>query len=223
MRQGIAVAIDGPAGAGKSTVSRALAAELGFDLLDTGAMYRSFAWLLLTVGRPAQEAWPAVLAEHEFSSTWLDGQTSVFCDGADISEAIRGPEVTAFVSEVAADARLRHKAVLAQRQYVDKALSAGRGVILEGRDIGTTVLPDAAVKFFLTADPVARAQRRALEAGAELGETLSALEQRDRADSSRETSPLVQSPDAEVVDATDLSVAEVVALMARRVRAKLGG
>ena len=221
VRQGISVASDGPAGAGKSTVSKALAAELGFDLLDTGAMYRSYAWLLLELGKPARESWPEVIAEHEFRSEWQRGATAVYCDGSDISREIRGASVTAFVSEVAADARLREKAVLAQREYVDKALSAGRGVVLEGRDIGTTVLPDATVKFFLTADPEARARRRALELGTDIDATIGALLERDRADSSREASPLAQAADAQVVDATDLTVAEVVAVMANRVRQEL--
>lgn len=219
MQRAIAIAIDGPAGAGKSTVSKALAELTGFALLDTGAMYRSYAWAVLQ--RPGLDSaeWDAELDRHVFRSEWVSGITRVWCDQVEITEAIRQADVTSFVSAIAAVPEIRRRAVLSQRQYVDKAKSAGQGVILEGRDIGTTVLPDAELKIFLTADPIRRAERRAAEIGQDLAATAAAIKSRDDADSSREVSPLQQAADAVVVDATELNVGEVVAAIVAAIEA----
>jgi cytidylate kinase len=207
----ISVAIDGPAGAGKSTVSRLLARETNFELLDTGAMYRAYAWLDL------EKNYQSKLAEHisqhiiEFDMS--GGVMRVECDGKNISEAIRSTEVTAHVSKVAADPAVRAIAVAQQQAFIRHELLEGKSVILEGRDIGTTVLPDASIKFFLTASPERRAERRASEVGGEVLEIAQAIAQRDLLDSSREVSPLIQAEDAIVIDASEMSAADVVLFM----------
>ncbi len=214
MTRGISIAIDGPAGAGKSTVSKMLAKTAGFELLDTGAMYRAYTWAWIQDQRENPLATlESSLAKHVIEVVYVNGSTVVRCDGTDISSAIRGTEVTALVSEVAAQTRVREKAVSLQRELVTNALAAGIGVVLEGRDIGTTVLPDATFKFFLTADAHARAQRRAAEIDADSEQILEELEARDRADSQREASPLRAADDAIHIDATHMSPQEVVDLM----------
>ena len=218
MTRALAVAIDGPAGAGKSTVSRALALKTGFALLDTGAMYRAYTWAYLK----DRESYPHIsIAEsairHEISVTFHEGSTLVRCDGRDITRDIRSVEVTAAVSEVSAVAEVRDLAVELQRHTVATELSSGRGVILEGRDIGSTVLPNAEVKFFLTADPSARAARRGLETGQEVSEVIELIQARDLADSTREQSPLRKAEDAIEIDATHLSADEVVEVMHSRI------
>ena len=207
----LSIAIDGPAGAGKSTVSKLLASELGYELLDTGAMYRAMAWILLAKPELPEQLWPQAVGEHQLDPVWRDGQFRMLVDGLDISSEIRSEAVTGAVSRVAANRELREIAVLLQRQYVDTAIKSGRGVVLEGRDIGTTVLPQASIKFFLTASAQVRAERRAAEIGANAEEVLSAVLERDAADSSREVSPLKIAADAHLVDASDLSAEAVVA------------
>lgn len=214
----VSVAIDGPAGAGKSTVSKLLATEAGFALLDTGAMYRAFTWAWLNdlATNPAISIRESAEAHH-IKVSFIDGVTTVLCDGRDISADIRGPEVTSHVSQVAAEASVRQLAVAQQRELVTDSLRTWPGVVLEGRDIGTTVLPDATVKFFLTADPKARAQRRALEIAGDESAVLEALMQRDNADSQRDVSPLRAADDAIVIDATNLTPIQVVAEMLRNI------
>lgn len=208
-----AIAIDGPAGAGKSTVSKLLAAKLGFELLDTGAMYRTFAWLLLESKQIDKSLWPQIVNNHQIETSWAQGKFRVMVDGMDISQNIRSAEVTNFVSEVSAVPDLRSLAVLAQRKYVEDAIADGRGVVIEGRDIGTTVLPDARVKFFLTADATARANRRALETGRTAAVVLEEVNARDTADSERAISPLRQAEDAILVDSTFMDAETVVDFM----------
>lgn len=207
----ISVAIDGPAGAGKSTVSRLLARETNFELLDTGAMYRAFTWLDLEKNYQSKLA--EYISQHVFEFDMSGGVMRVECDGKDISEDIRSTEVTDHVSKVAADPAVREIAVAKQRAFIRHELMEGKSVILEGRDIGTTVLPDASIKFFLTASPERRAERRASEVGGEVLEIAEAIAKRDRLDSSREVSPLIQAEDAIVIDASDMSAIEVVAFM----------
>lgn len=191
------VAIDGPAGAGKSTVARAVARELGFTYLDSGAMYRAVA---LAAQRRNVE--PAVAA----TSLRIDIGGAVTVDGEDISEAIRTPDVSAAASVAAADPEVRRALVVQQRRL----LSSGDWVA-EGRDIGTVVAPDADLKIFLTADPAERARRRAQELGADPATVLADQTLRDQRDATRANSPLEPAPDAVILDTTDLSLHEVVA------------
>jgi cytidylate kinase len=190
------VAIDGPAGAGKSTVARAAARALGFTYLDSGAMYRAAALALLEEGGAASDR--ARELEIELGER-------VVANGRDVTEAIRAPEVSAAASRIAANEKVR--AALVEKQ---RALLAAGDWVAEGRDIGTVVAPDAAVKVFLTAEAGERARRRAEELGADLGTVLRDQALRDAQDSEREHSPLRAAPDAREVDTTGLSVEQVV-------------
>ena len=199
------IAIDGPAGSGKSTVARRLAERLGLEYLDTGAMYRSVAFAAMA--REIDLADTDAIVEVARTSEIQVCDTSVVVDGVDATTQIRGPEVTRSVSTVAAISGVRDVLRVRQRAWV---LERGGGV-LEGRDIGTVVFPDADLKVYLSASPAVRAQRRAGEVSALDYETVAAdLAARDAADSSRQHDPLIQAPDAVHVDTTDLSVDEVV-------------
>ena len=190
------VAIDGPAGAGKSTVARALAHALGFTYLDSGAMYRAAALAVLERGGAASEA---------VESAEIRSGERVLLDGRDVTDEIRTPEVTEAASRVATNPKVR--GVLARKQR--ELLSSGDW-IAEGRDIGTVVAPDAAVKVFLTAAADERARRRAEELGADIETVLRDQALRDAQDSTREHSPLQVAPGAVELDTTGLSVEEVV-------------
>jgi len=202
------VAIDGPSGSGKSTVARGVAARLGYDVLDTGAMYRAVTLLVLERGvDPADGAAAAALAE----AMDLDVGESTRLDGRDVSAAIRGPEVTAAVSTVSAHRPVRAVLVARQRAWV---ADRGGGVV-EGRDIGTVVFPNARVKVFLTATDLERARRRqrdehAADRAVAVDSVHADLARRDAIDSSRKVSPLQAAPDALVVDTTDRKVDDVV-------------
>ncbi|MEY2974623.1 MAG: cytidylate kinase [Actinomycetota bacterium] len=199
------VAIDGPAGAGKSTVSRALAARLGLDYLDTGAMYRAVTFGVLRRGvAPSDVVTVADLVERIEISVSADG---VVVDGVDATEAIRGREVTDAVSAVAANQRVREVLVDRQRAWVAER---GGGVV-EGRDITTVVFPDADVKLFVTASPRVRAERRVAELGGDVDEIEASIIERDRRDSTREASPLTRSESATVIDTSSMGVDDVVA------------
>jgi cytidylate kinase len=198
------VAIDGPAGAGKSTVARAVAERLGFTYLDSGAMYRAVGLAALERGLDPAEV--AVVVRIELGE-------GVLLDGRDVTEAIRAPEVSEAASRAAAEPAVRAAMVDQQRRL----LAAGDWVA-EGRDIGTVVAPDAEVKVFLTADPQERARRRAAELGADPATVLAEQVIRDRRDSTRADSPLVAAPGATLVDTTGLSLAEVVARVVALVR-----
>jgi cytidylate kinase len=187
------IAIDGPAGSGKSTVAKAVADRLGLKYLDTGAMYRSVAFAVLRAGGDP--------ANTDF------GRETVVVNGVDASVEIRGPEVTRAVSLVAANAAVRAELVSRQREWV----AVRGGGVLEGRDIGTVVFPDAELKIYLTADPAERARRRANEVADLDYETVAAdLARRDSLDTNREADPLAEAADAVVVDTTGLSITEVV-------------
>jgi len=202
------VAIDGPAGAGKSTLARALAEHLGLERLDTGAMYRTVAWAALQGGiDPADADAVAELARR----LHIDVAERVLADGEDVTAAIRTPAVDATVSVVAANPAVRRQLVDRQRAWV----AAHDGGVVEGRDIGTVVLPDADVKIYLTAVSDERARRRAAERGeGALSEVAAALDRRDNLDSSRRVSPLPDAAampaDAIVVDSTGKPAAEVL-------------
>lgn len=201
-----AVAIDGPAGAGKSTVARAVADELGFTYIDTGAMYRAIALRVLEDGIDPMDA-DAVSRLASSVHLSLTGG-AVMVDGRDVADAIRTEDVTRASAQIA-----RHPAVRDALVAVQRRLAAEGDVVMEGRDIGTKVLPDAEVKVFLTASLDERTLRRAQQTGvdeAEMSSLKATIEERDRSDMERDESPLVQAPDAVVVDSTDKPVATVV-------------
>jgi len=206
------IAIDGPAGSGKSTVARLLATRLGCLYLDTGAMYRAVAYLALRDGVALDDAASlAALTRNAHVSFTPEGH--VLAGDTDVSEEIRRPSVSAAVSEVSAHAAVRDILVEQQRRLTEDG-----DCVMEGRDIGTVVFPDAAVKVYLTADPAVRAERRRKELIAKgehtsSAETLAAIEARDRFDAARDVAPLRVAEDAVVVDTTGSSIDEVVAAL----------
>ena len=211
MAKKLVVAIDGPAGAGKSTVAQLAARRLGYTYIDTGAMYRAVAWKTLQQKQPVtDELILSVVPDIVVDLQYADGQTTVLVDGTDVSQAIRTPEVSHIVSQVAKLGPVREKMVELQRQ-----MAARGGVLMDGRDIATHVLPNADVKIFLTASVEERARRRWQEMQAKgytmtLEELQHDIAARDKADSEREISPLRQAEDAVLLDTTGLSIDEVV-------------
>lgn len=209
----VVVAIDGPSGTGKSSTSRAVAAKLGFGFLDTGAQYRAMTWWMLAHGIDVDDAAAVAAAagRPDIVSGTDPSAPTITVDGEDVSGPIRGPEVTAAVSAVSAVPEVRARVTALQRRI---AAEAPRGIVVEGRDIGTTVLPGADVKIFLTASADARAARRSGElkqlTAAELAATRRALACRDAADSTRKASPLARAEDAVEVDTTELSLEQVI-------------
>jgi cytidylate kinase len=202
------VAIDGPAGAGKSTVGRAVADRLGLDYLDTGAMYRAVTFAALRRGTdPADEAEMGELARSVDLRIEPAGTSStVVVDGVDATIEIRGREVTSAVSVVAANSLVRAELVRRQREWV----AARGGGVVEGRDIGSVVFPDATLKLYVTASPRIRAERRVAEIGGEVDEVEASIIARDRTDASRADSPLTEVSDAVLVDTSDMSIDDVV-------------
>lgn len=198
------IAIDGPAGSGKSTVARAVARALGLAYLDTGAMYRSVAFAALRAGLdPADADAAARLAEQ----IEIDVGDRVLVDGYDATIEIRGPEVTRAVSTVAANPTVRKEMVRRQREWA----SRNDGGVVEGRDIGSVVFPDAELKVFLTASEEERARRRSHEVASLAYDQVAAdLARRDHVDSTRATSPLAVAEDARVIDTTGRDVEDIV-------------
>lgn len=205
---GVVVAIDGPSGSGKSSTSRGVATRLGLRYLDTGAMYRAMTWWMLEHRIDVDDA--AAVAAQADAPLLITGtdpeRPTITVDGTDVAGPIRGPQVTAAVSAVSAVPEVRQRLLIEQRE----AIGAG-DIVVEGRDIGTVVAPDAQVKIFLTADADARAARRAAEQqGSDVGATEQDLLRRDRLDSGRATSPLAMAADAHHLDTTGFTLAEVV-------------
>ncbi|MFD3916695.1 (d)CMP kinase [Streptomyces sp. NPDC058603] len=209
----VIVAIDGPSGTGKSSTSKAVAAQLGLSYLDTGAQYRAMTWWMITNGVDVSDgAAVATAADKPVLVSGTDpAAPTITVDGADASGPIRTQEVTSRVSAVSAVPEVRTVVTELQRSI---AAAAVNGIVVEGRDIGTTVLPDADVKIFLTASPEARAARRSGELkgkeATDVAATKDALVKRDAADSSRTTSPLAKAADAVEVDTTELTLQQVI-------------
>jgi len=228
------VAVDGPSGSGKSSVSRGVARALGLRYLDTGAMYRAVTWAVLRDGVPTNAADAVATAAAAARLEWSThpDESWIHVDGQDVSRAIREQAVTSAVSAVAAEPRVRAQLVALQRGAVRDALAAGQGIVVEGRDIGSVVLPDADLKVWLVADPAVRAARRAAEDAAagravvhdEAHHTATVqadLARRDAADASRSASPTTQAADAVVVDATYLGLDEVIDVVLGLVRERV--
>jgi cytidylate kinase len=218
----VIVAIDGPSGTGKSSTSKAVAAQLGLRYLDTGAQYRAITWWMVHHGVDVTDpaAVAAVADKPEIVSGTDPAAPTISVDGTDVAAPIRTPEVTAKVSAVSAVPEVRTRITELQRSI---AAAAAGGIVVEGRDIGTTVLPDADLKIFLTASPEARAARRSGELkGADVKATQEALVKRDAADSSRKTSPLAKAADAVEVDTTDLTLQQVIECVVTLVQDRRG-
>jgi cytidylate kinase len=214
----LVVAIDGPSGSGKSTVARGVAAALGLEVLDTGAMYRAVTLAVLDAGVPIDDADACAARARDARIGVESGVTTL--DGRDVSDEIRGPAVTGAVSAVSAHAGVRAVLVARQREWVARH---GGGVV-EGRDIGTVVFPDAAVKVYLTASDDERARRRqrdevAASRSVAVGDVKADLRRRDTLDAGRSVSPLRPAADAVVVDTTNLDADTVVADIVARARA----
>ena len=205
----VVVAIDGPAGAGKSTIAKALAADLGIEYLDTGAMYRGVTFEVLKRGLEATDV--DAVARVARSVQFVQTRDSLQVNCVDATSAIRSPEVDAAVSHVAANSAVREEMRTRQRQWI---ADHGGGVV-EGRDIGSVVFPDATLKVYLVASPLVRAKRRVAQHGGDVVEIARAIAERDQRDSTRDDSPLRQMPDAVVVDTSERSVAEVIAEIRR--------
>lgn len=216
MKQNITIVIDGPAGSGKSTISRLLAHQLGLSYVDTGAMYRAVA--LAAHERSVDPANDRGLAEICDAIELRFKGERIFMDGRDVSEAIRTPLMDRLSSAVSARPAVRKAMIDLQR-----GAAHGGGVVMEGRDIGTVVLPNADMKFFLTADPKVRGERRYRERvekgeSANLTAVVAEIEKRDKNDSERELSPLKPAEDAVIIDTTRLSIPQVVEEIRKKIR-----
>lgn len=219
----INIAIDGPASSGKSTVAKIIAKDLGYIYTDTGAMYRSVTYLAVKhqVAFDDEAGLVALIEKYPITFSQTTGGQAVFCDGEEVTQAIRNNEVTHNVSEVSAHEEVR-KRLVAQQQKIAEA----GGVVMDGRDIGTQVLPNAEVKIFLVASVDERAERRYKEnigkgIATDLATLKEEIKQRDYLDSHREVSPLKQAADATLIDTTGMSIQDVVAAIETIVAATL--
>ncbi|MHC4112230.1 MAG: (d)CMP kinase [Planctomycetota bacterium] len=217
----LVITIDGPAASGKSTVARLLAERLGVSFLDTGAMYRAVTLAAIEAGvdMSDEEKLLGVLDNRKFQFAVREGKMAVCIDGLDVTEQIRGQEVTVNARYIASAAKMREKLVEMQRQFAARE----KKIVTEGRDQGTVAFPDAGVKFYLTADATERAKRRQIELRARgssenLEQIQNAIEERDKSDEDRAVGPLKPAEDAIVVDTTDLSIEEVVEKLLRFVK-----
>ncbi len=218
------IAIDGPAGAGKSTIAKAVAKELGWIYVDTGAMYRAIGLAALRQGIVIKEQIPEIeklLPKIELRLRYENGVQRILLNGEDVSEAIRTPEASVAASDVSAIPAVRAALLTQQRTIAEQ-----ENVVMDGRDIGTVVLPDAEVKLFLTASAHARAERRCKELTEkgqqiEFSQVLKDIEYRDKQDSGRAVAPLKQAEDAVLVDTTELTLEQSIATVLNLVRKKL--
>lgn len=222
-RRRLIIAIDGPAGAGKSTVSKRLAKELGYTYLDTGAMYRAFAWKALEekLDLGDEKALKRSLQETEIELSEEAGRPKVYLNGLDVSDRIRSPELSQVASRISSLKSVRERMVEMQR-----AMGSKGGVVMEGRDIGTVVFPNAEVKIYLDASAAERARRRFEELGSQgervtLAETLEEIEVRDHRDKGRSVAPLRKAEDAVVIDSTNMDVDGVVERIMREIKNRL--
>lgn len=210
--KGFAIAIDGPAAAGKSTVAKALASSMGFIYVDTGALYRAIGYYAYDKvdSTTNAEAVSALLGDIDIQIKYIEGVQRIFLNGADVSEDIRSPEMSMAASNVSAIPAVRAFLLDLQRR-----LAAENNVVMDGRDIGTVILPNAQVKIFLTASPEERARRRMLEyeqkgQKVDFDQLLAEIKQRDYNDSHRATAPLKQADDAVLVDSTEMKFEQVL-------------
>ena len=203
--QPVVIAIDGPAGAGKSTIAKALARDLGIAYLDTGAMYRGVTFAVLRKGLSATDV--DAVGRVAQSVVFVQTADTLQVDNVDATAAIRTPEIDAAVSHIAANSVVRDEMRLRQRQWI----ADHNGGVVEGRDIGSVVFPDATLKVYLVATPLVRAERRVAQHGGDVAEIARAIAERDERDSTRADSPLRQTPDAVVVDTSNRSVDQIVA------------
>jgi cytidylate kinase len=222
MPEPLVIAIDGPAGAGKSTVAQKVAARLGLSYVDSGATYRAAALKVLQTGVPPddEQRVAKLIAQTDIRITTDGLQSRVLVDGQDVTEKIRTAEVTLAAAQVSRLPEVRAKLIAVQRGF-----ATGRGVVMEGRDIGTVVFPNAALKIFLKADPEERARRRLKQdrkegRSATLEQTASEIARRDQLDAERKISPLVAAADAYQIDSTDLVADQVVEQILNLVRQK---
>jgi len=223
MARKIVIAIDGPSGSGKSTVGRLLARRLGYRYLDTGAMYRIAALMAKERSVPIddEEGLAGVCSGMEISFFQKGDEIKTFCNGRDVSEAIRKPEISGLASQISAKKAVRNVLVEMQRK-----MGVGGGIVAEGRDIGTVVYSGAELKFYLDATPEERGQRRFRELvkkglRVSLEETIDDMKRRDRRDRKREVSPLRKAEDALVIDSTHMNVEEVVGDMLEKARRRI--
>ncbi|MED4601433.1 (d)CMP kinase [Paenibacillus validus] len=219
------IAIDGPAGAGKSTIARLVAGNLGFVYVDTGAMYRAVTWKILDEGLGDEQTAEMIALTKRTDIRLTPGENgqTVFVDGRDVTGLIRTAEVTGNVSRVSSIGEIRE--VLTRKQ---KEMAAGKGVVMDGRDIGSHVLPNAEVKVFLTASVRIRAERRLREIAdtqpdVSLEQLMQDIAERDRMDEQREVSPLKRAPDAVLIDTTEMTIPEVVDRILELCKSRIGG
>lgn len=219
----ISVAIDGPSGAGKSTVARAAAARLGYVYVDTGAMYRAIGLAVCRKGISGDDTAGivAVLPEVQLDIRYEDGAQHILLCGEDVSDAIRTPEIAKYASKVSAVPEVRQFLLETQRD-----MAKNGNILMDGRDIGTVILPDAPVKIFLTASAEARAQRRYLELHEKgqsitFDEVLHDIQQRDEQDMTRAVAPLKQAADAVLLDTSDISLEQSIEAVLRIIRERV--
>ena len=207
------MAIDGPAAAGKSTLARRIADKLGYICIDTGAMYRAVALWAMRTRVALSDMHRLEQLAREADIEFVPGDSRILLNGEDVSEAIRAPELSDAASQVSQVPAVRRALVRKQREMGEQA-----SVVMEGRDIGTMVFPDATVKIFLDASPEVRAERRATEIALPAAAVAQQMAQRDQRDRTRTESPLVQAPDAVYVDTTGLSIDQVEASLLKIIR-----